>query len=180
MKKTAFEDLLAIENPPLPDETPPDGVVVGYLVALDDDGAPLVDFPGNRAERPLVATATRHYGNADVGREVALLFAAGDTSQPLLIGPLIRPDESTPTAPAIAETSGLVEAPVLVETPGVAAAVTVDGDVTTITAERQLVLRCGAASITLTRAGKVLIRGKYLLSRSSGVNRIKGGSIQLN
>ena len=30
------------------------------------------------------------------------------------------------------------------------------------------------------RAGKVLIRGAYLLSRSSGVNRIKGGSVQIN
>ena len=28
--------------------------------------------------------------------------------------------------------------------------------------------------------GKVLIRGTYLLSRSSGVNRIKGGSVQIN
>ena len=36
------------------------------------------------------------------------------------------------------------------------------------------------ASITLTKAGKVLIEGSYLLSRSTGVNRIKGGSVQLN
>ena len=35
-------------------------------------------------------------------------------------------------------------------------------------------------SITLTGAGKVLIRGAYVLSRSSGVNKIKGGSVQLN
>ena len=48
------------------------------------------------------------------------------------------------------------------------------------TAESEIVLRCGEASITLTRAGKVLIRGTYLLSRSSGVNRIKGGSVQIN
>jgi hypothetical protein len=41
-------------------------------------------------------------------------------------------------------------------------------------------LRCGKSSITLTRAGKVLIEGEYISSRSSGVNRIKGGSIQLN
>ena len=50
----------------------------------------------------------------------------------------------------------------------------------TFTANKQIVLKCGKASITLTRAGKVLIRGAYLSSRSSGVNRIKGGSIQLN
>lgn len=49
-----------------------------------------------------------------------------------------------------------------------------------VSAKEQLVLRCGKASITLTKAGKVLIKGSYVLSRSSGVNRIKGGSVQLN
>ena len=44
----------------------------------------------------------------------------------------------------------------------------------------EIELRCGKASLILTRAGKVLIRGAYLLSRSSGVNRIKGGSVQIN
>jgi len=42
------------------------------------------------------------------------------------------------------------------------------------------VLRCGKASITLTREGKVLIHGSYISSRSTGVNRVKGGSVQLN
>jgi hypothetical protein len=43
-----------------------------------------------------------------------------------------------------------------------------------------MVLRCGKASITLTRAGKVLIQGSYVLSRSTGVNRVKGGAVQIN
>ena len=55
-----------------------------------------------------------------------------------------------------------------------------DGERMIVTAKEQLVLRCGKASITLTKAGKVLIKGSYVLSRSSGVNRIKGGSVQLN
>ncbi len=58
--------------------------------------------------------------------------------------------------------------------------VEIDGETLTITARRQIVLRCGEASITLTRAGKVLINGSYVASRSSGANKIKGGSIQLN
>ncbi len=57
---------------------------------------------------------------------------------------------------------------------------TADGERVTVTAEREIEFRCGKASITLTRAGKVIIRGAYLLSRSSGVNRIKGGSVQIN
>jgi Phage tail baseplate hub (GPD) len=55
-----------------------------------------------------------------------------------------------------------------------------DGQRMIVSAREKLVLRCGKASITLTKAGKMLIEGSYLLSRSTGVNRIKGGSVQLN
>ncbi len=55
-----------------------------------------------------------------------------------------------------------------------------DGEELTLSAKRQITLQCGKASITLTRAGKVLIRGAYVSTRSSGVNRIKGGSVQIN
>jgi uncharacterized protein (DUF2345 family) len=56
----------------------------------------------------------------------------------------------------------------------------VDGEQVVIEGKKEIVLKCGKSSITLTRAGKVLIRGAYVLSRSSGVNRIKGGSVQVN
>jgi hypothetical protein len=49
-----------------------------------------------------------------------------------------------------------------------------------LTASRQLTITCGESSITLTAAGKIIIRGKYIVSRSSGVQRIKGGSVQIN
>jgi hypothetical protein len=49
-----------------------------------------------------------------------------------------------------------------------------------LVAEQEIVLRCGEASITLTKAGKIVLRGAYVLSRSSGVNKIKGGSVQIN
>jgi uncharacterized protein (DUF2345 family) len=47
-------------------------------------------------------------------------------------------------------------------------------------AKEQIILKCGKASITLTAAGKVLIQGAYVSHRSSGVMRIKGGSVQIN
>ena len=55
-----------------------------------------------------------------------------------------------------------------------------DGERLVLSAEEEIVLRCGKASITLTRAGKILIHGAYLLARSSGVHRIQGGSVQIN
>ena len=56
----------------------------------------------------------------------------------------------------------------------------VDGDRLILTAHEQIVLRCGEASITLTRAGKVLIKGAYVVSRSTGMNRIQGGVVHIN
>jgi hypothetical protein len=55
-----------------------------------------------------------------------------------------------------------------------------DGERLLVSARTQMVLRCGKASITLTRAGKVLIQGSYVLSRSTGVNRLRGGAVQIN
>ena len=49
-----------------------------------------------------------------------------------------------------------------------------------LTAEREIVLRCGKASITLRRNGRVVIRGTYVETRAEGVNRVQGGSVQIN
>lgn len=133
----------------------PAGPIVGRLVGLASTGEPLVDFPENRSGRPQPARSTVVLDAASVGAEVLLLFERGDLSRPLVTGVL------QPVKPS-------------------AAAVEVDGERVVFTAEKEIVFRCGEASITLTRAGKVLIKGAYLLSRSSGVNRIKGGSVQIN
>lgn len=55
-----------------------------------------------------------------------------------------------------------------------------DGETVTLEGKKQLVLRCGKATITLTRAGKVIINGAYVSTHSSGVNRIRGGSVRIN
>jgi hypothetical protein len=58
--------------------------------------------------------------------------------------------------------------------------VTVDGKQVSIEGAEEVTFKCGKASITLTKSGKILIRGTYLLNRSTGVNRIMGGSVQVN
>lgn len=55
-----------------------------------------------------------------------------------------------------------------------------DGETLRLTAERDIVLQCGQASITLRRDGKIEVRGTNVLSASRGPNRIKGASIALN
>jgi hypothetical protein len=97
-----------------------------------------------------------------IGREVVLVFEGADPQRPIIVGCMQRADGwPLPAQP------GQVE-------------VDVDGARLMVSAKEELVLRCGKASITLTRSGKVLIQGAYVSNRSSGVMRIKGGSIQLN
>lgn len=134
-------------------------VVIGILDGFDAEGRPLVDYPGNAAAAPLPALTTALYGADAIGRQVALLFADGDGARPVIVG-LVRP----PGEPA----------------PGGARLAEVDGERLVLRAKQEIVLECGQASITLTRAGKVLIRGAYLSSRSSGANRIKGASVDIN
>jgi hypothetical protein len=55
-----------------------------------------------------------------------------------------------------------------------------DGERLVVSAPNQLVLECGKAKITLTSAGKVLVEGTYISSRSSGANKVKGARIELN
>jgi hypothetical protein len=56
----------------------------------------------------------------------------------------------------------------------------VDGRRVEIEAADEIVLRCGQASIVMRRNGRVVIRGTYVETRSRGVNRVKGGSVEIN
>lgn len=138
-----------------------DGVVIGRLVRPGDRAEALVEYSGNPTGGPVSAVSTTTTTDRDVGREIALAFERGDPQRPIILGFIHQP-------------SGL---PVSGQS-GVQ--VSLDGERLVLSADREIVLKCGRASITLTRAGKVLIRGAYLLSRSSGANRIKGGSVQIN
>ena len=151
-------------------------VVLGTLVGFDEAATPLVDWPDNRNGRPVPALSTAAYSKADAGRTAALLFAGGDPGRPLIVGLVREPMDAVLEATengAETDREGDRQGPRPFEA-------SVDGERVVIAAEREIVLQCGKASVTLTRAGKILVRGTYLLSRSSGVNRIKGGSVQIN
>lgn len=136
-------------------------VVVGELVGFRG-AQPLVVYPGRPSASAVVARTTVDLHAGHVGRAVVLAFEGGHPARPIVTG-WLRDDRSS----AEVEAAGALE-------------VDVDGERMTVVAKSQLVLRCGQASITLTSAGKVLIEGRYVSSRSAGVNRIKGGSVQIN
>jgi hypothetical protein len=49
-----------------------------------------------------------------------------------------------------------------------------------IEARRELTLKCGDGSITIRADGKILIKGKELVSHAQKMNRIKGGAVAIN
>ena len=53
-------------------------------------------------------------------------------------------------------------------------------DSLTIEAKHSLTLRVGDGSITIREDGKILIKGKDLVSHATRLNRIKGGAVQIN
>lgn len=140
-----------------------DGALIGELIAITDHGrVPLVLYCRQPGTAALAARSTVDLHRAHIGKPVVLMFEEGDPCKPIVIG-VVRQGGDVP----LDAQPGQVE-------------LDADGSRLVVSAKDQLVLRCGKASITLTSAGKVLIEGTYVLSRSSGVNRVKGGSVQLN
>jgi hypothetical protein len=131
-------------------------VVIGILIGFQDDRAPLVEFEENPSGQTLSARSTVRLTSEDAGSEVALAFEHGDFNKPIILGRLRRDPVDEPEFTVEAE------------------------DRLVFAAQKEIVLDCGNASITLTRAGKIIIRGDYVVSHSTGVNRIRGGSVQIN
>lgn len=150
-----------------------EGLKVGKIASISREGEVFVDFPGNtngeiRARFAGSLDLNKLKETASARRSVLIVFENNDSNLPIIIDTLHSMlDEIAESHDAVLEGEQPED-------------VLIDGRRITFDAQEEIVLRCGRSSITLTKAGKVLIRGAYLLSRSSGVNRIKGGSVQIN
>ncbi|MEP5761898.1 MAG: DUF6484 domain-containing protein [Litoreibacter sp.] len=135
-----------------------DGVVIGVILKMEGT-VPFVVFAGNPAEFAVKALTTQLFEPSDVGSQVALSFEHGDAARPIILGKILGATEGPTRNVKLDDTP-----PQPID----------------LTAQDELTLRCGKASITLTKEGKIILRGTYISSRSSGPNRIKGGSVHLN
>jgi hypothetical protein len=159
---------------------------VGRLAADSVPGALVVDFEGNTlgplAARSVVTLDAAALGQAIALRQlVVLLFENGDPRLPIIVG-LVPVDPGAallgqllaPVPPTLASPPAPVAAPARpVEA-------RVDGRRILLEGQEEVVLRCGEASITLKRDGKLILRGAYVETHAKGVNRIKGGSVKIN
>lgn len=150
---------------------------MGRIVRAREQGPLFVDFEGN-THGPLEARSTVELTPDEVRtaiasqRPVELRFENGDPRLPVVVG--------------IAHVLSLNDLLQNLARPGGedadedADAPEEDAGVRVIQAKDELILQCGKASITLRRNGKVIIKGTYVETRAEGVNRIKGGSVQVN
>lgn len=131
------------------------GVVVGKVLRIEEGGRTMVSF-GGESDGEFSAMIAGSW-QLRAGSWVALMFENGDINKPIIVGPIVEPPD----------TSGETEkkAPI---SPSITAR------------QDRVVLRCGKSSITLTRSGQIILRGAYISSRSTGVNRIRGGSVHIN
>lgn len=149
------------------------GARVGTIVSMAGNGRVKVDFPGNsfgplnarwaNSLREMIRDASRLNG-----RKILLVFENEDAELPIIVDVVCESLDDAPDQHLI---------DLQVNKPD---EVFIDGRRVTFDAKEEIVLRCGKASVTLTRAGKVLIRGAYLSNQSTGVNQIKGSSVKIN
>jgi hypothetical protein len=142
------------------------GFVSGKLLGFTADGAPLVVCPacGNDPipARTLVTLSENEARDA-IGSAVLLAFEDSDPNRPIVVG-LIRdcligrPDNSNSPSREVL----------------------VDGKRVVIHADQELLLRCGESSLSLDKAGRIVLRGANVVSRAAQTNKIKGASVHIN
>lgn len=137
-------------------------LILGTVIGATDDGHPLVRPDGSDAAEPCEAVwlpvplAWQHCA----GLRVAC--------QPLAKGGLL--------------VTALMEAPPargIIQTSAANASPTAQGPLH-LENDKEIVLRCGKAKVALRADGRIEIIGGYLISRARKVNKIMGGSVQIN
>jgi hypothetical protein len=136
------------------------GVLAGEIIGVDDSGRPLVRWNDNAAiAAHAVWTPGAPSWRECIGVRVLVGFLSGDETQPVVLGLL-----EAPPAPGGDPAPGTQKQP----------------DTLRVAAGQELVIECGEAKISLRKDGRIEIRGTHLISRSSGPNKIKGGSVFIN
>lgn len=143
------------------------GIFVGLLIGLNRDSLPVVRLGCEMNRKPLVCGSIVEIDERSLGREVVVQFENGDLSRPIIMG--ILRNAGVPEQGAGANSD-----------PAAKRFIEVDGERLLLAGDREIVLQCGDARITLTKAGKIIIHGNYVLTRSRGACKLKGATVDIN
>lgn len=165
-------------------------ILLGRLDAIDESGNAVVSSPGIPLFQKHIAMSTVPVLPQNIGSQIAMMFTQAPNPQPIIVGFIYSPlQQVLDTVLANTQINDIDEVvfaePILTTSDADTKqkpdnTLYIDGKHLVLDAHEEISLRCGEASITLHKSGKISIRGKYLLSRATGVNRILGGSVQVN
>lgn len=139
------------------------GTSLGRLIGLVN-GEPLVEIDGQRHRARTCVRLDATMLNQEV------VVARPNFGGVVILG-VLQAEPASQSTGAAKDAAGIVTSPLGVE---------IDGDQLVLSAKTRITLRCGEAMLILDETGRVTIRGKTVVSHASGVNRIRGGAIQLN
>ena len=96
------------------------------------------------------------------------MFEHGDPARPIIVG-VVQSDATT-----------LCECDCWTPQADNARNAVIDGRRVELKGAEEVTLACGKASITLTKDGRISLRGVEIVSRASGANKIRGASVSIN
>lgn len=145
---------------------PQERLVTATVLDLDDTGTIRIGYAGD--DEPIVASIAVPIGKTArdlvrFGDDVLVLLRDGDRNKPVIVSTIaarLEPAMPEPEQPAEPE-------------PAKQEAIKLEAD-------RELVLECGEASISLHADGRIIVRGGYVETYAEGTNRIKGAQVRIN
>lgn len=147
-------------------------ILVGEIFEITKEGMPIVKFSGAPKEGILarVTAQSEEFGPSGqlINRSVVILLQDSDPEKPIIIG-VIRDT----IAEQIPDTN-----PATQELPF--HSVSVNGKSLMLEGKEEIVLRCGAGSITMKANGQIIVKGTKLLSRATQSNKVRSSSVFIN
>jgi len=153
-------------------------LLVGKVVSINDHGNPMIAYDEITLNQPAEALTTVPLNRDAIGKDIAISFAQNNGGMAIVMGVIRRPLDDV-LALQSEQADEVINSAQTDESTG-KPEIIVDGNKLEISASEEITLRCGKASITLNKNGKILIKGEHMLNRTSGSYKIKSGSIQLN
>lgn len=145
-------------------------ICVGRIIEVTADGRVMVDFPENRGRRPVesrfVSLGSSPLDDKSlVGTSVLIVFEDANPRLPIILGPVwgrISAAAQALSRRAIEKQSEP------------------DGSSAILEAKEEVLLRCGESSLSMRKDGKIVLKGRTIVSRASRANKIRGASVAIN
>jgi hypothetical protein len=148
-------------------------ICIGQIVDISDDGKLFVDYAGSTGNRReakcLDGVIDFNDCKHSLPISVLLVFTDVNLSLPIIIGKVLSEIQSK-------SNEGVVRLP----RDKLKRDVSIDGERVLLDGTKEIVLRCGKSSIVMRKNGKIIMKGTEIISRSSGSNKIKGATININ